>query len=432
MIAAMVNAVTRINNNYNPFLFKNFHLYFLMILTVFFIPQEIYGFFTHGSSTNFLLFSLTCLAMGSFLTSYYLLKRIRWDNLHTKKWINLDHFSCVMTGLYAFIILYTALTAKDIALFAALRGVEVGKLAYIREEFLRTRVGHEIWLRYGYNIMVFAVIPLITTRLFVLKHKLRYPYLLFFIFTLSLTLQKSLSQNAFIPLIILAFNIKNYRMLIGMVCGLISTILLISFLAFGGVHEIKSAHTKSQPIEQTTEIIIKSEKAKINFLKYYVMWIPYETGLVWLDFKEKVLNGKNVNFESFHFLGPLITGKPYFPLENLVFRYQFHSPKDFTGSANVTYFIDAYAKFGAPGVIVASILIAFLTVLVSIHGSLVVKSMFYLSLFYMALNQLSGVLFSGGVGLLIFVMLFSYDKKMPYSAANSITDLDRKMQLAPC
>lgn len=379
-----------------PFQFSNMYLYFLLILTVFYIPQSIYTALTLKSQTSYLFIDLISVSILSYVIFYWLFCKLQFKKIKIKNWIDLDYFSCLMTVIYLGVILYTAMTASDIALFAAFRGESVKNLAYIREDFLRTRVGHEIWLGYAYNIMVFFVVPFILTRLFVLNHKIRYWYLFGFILTLSLTLQKGLSENAFIPLIVLAINRKNFKLMIGMCMGLVLTMGAISFLALGGVEE--------------KETNIKNQEKKVSFLKNHILWNPYETATSWLDYKRIVLKNRNINFEAFHFLG-LITGKPYYPLDNLVFQYQYHSKADYTGSANVTYFIDAYVKFGMIGIITSSCLIAFLTVFVKSLGNTPIKSVFFLSLFYMALNQLSGVLFSGGVWVLLLLILFSRESE---------------------
>ena len=171
-----------------PFLFKNMPLYFILILTFFYLPQEIYGAIATNSPSSHLFLSLLILAILSYLLSYWLFKRNSFENIFLKRdWINLRTFSWFMTALYCAVIVYSVLTAKDIPLFAAFRGEDLTDLAYLREDFLRTRTGNEIWLRYIYTLMVFAVIPFILTRLFVIKHKLRFIYLIFFVFTLSLS-----------------------------------------------------------------------------------------------------------------------------------------------------------------------------------------------------------------------------------------------------
>lgn len=127
-------------------------------------------FLSLGSSlVYFVGYKLLCTAAFSRFFSGFLKVRLKWQAV-----------TMFIFVVYFFVIIYACLTAPGIALVAALKGVPMGELSGLREEFLRTREGWEKGLNYIYSICITSLVPYAIAKMFVVKARFRFAMLFAF------------------------------------------------------------------------------------------------------------------------------------------------------------------------------------------------------------------------------------------------------------
>jgi oligosaccharide repeat unit polymerase len=388
--------------------FKNFFLFPLMVILGFYGIQSIIGylrFMDRYSQKFFTIGLISCL-------SYYLSYRFIFSKLKIQKIINrpsrirlkFSHFALVFLAIYAAVIIYTAYTAKEVALFSAFRGARLEEIAEQREEFLRTRTGWEAALKYINALCTTSIIPYIISTLFYIRQKLRLPILGLFLFALMLTLEKSLVIMALFPLVVLFANQKARKQSMGTTVLLVAVLLAASYLALGGFRW-SSSDTSADEFHLSSDytILPQANTGILGFVVTRIVWIPYITAYDWLRFQDDVLGGKFTNGDSISIVSA-ITGDKYISLERGVFAYEWGQNVEGTGSANTVYFIDAYLNFGILGSILYSMVLAFLVRVILVSDNIPAKAAAFVPLFYLCFNSLTAVLSSGGLGMVLLII----------------------------
>ncbi len=390
--------------------FKNLYLFPLVVIAGFYGAQSLIGYmrFRDEYSQNVLIISVT--ACLTYLFSYKMIfSRIdleRFLNRPDRFRVKFSHFALVFLILYAVLIIYTAMTANEVALFSALRGASLSEIAERREEFLRTRTGWEASLKYIYNICTTSVVPYIVAVLFYIRHKLRTIVLVLFLFVLMLTLEKSLAIMALFPLVVLFANQKSRTRSLGATILLVGVILGASYLALGGMNGgVSEGGGERWHFNADYVLVPETNYSIFGFVANRIAWIPYMTAYDWLRFQNDVLRGDYTMGSSINFVSSLL-GEKHIALERAVFAYEWGQNETNTGSSNTAYFIESYLDFGIVGAIIYSLIFAFLVRIISVSDNIPAKAAAYVPVFYVCSNSLTAVLFSGGLGLILIIMFF--------------------------
>lgn len=422
--------------------FENMHHFPMLVIICLYLPQALYGLYRFGNVHALYLIGLTIVSIATYYLSYRSLFNAhvfdRVVNNRIRVPFSFVSFATVAVAVYSVLMLYSALTAQDIALFAALGGAGIDRIAYAREVFLRTREGWEIALRYLYAIMVSSIMPYVIASLFVLRHRLRYLVLGLFLFSLMLTLEKSLSIIALLPVIIVSVNQRQNRRALGFITLTILCVGLASFLSRGGVTRLMKLSgieppataagsvtpggargaqaATEEPVESLSTVpqgySLFTSNSQVFYIINRIVWIPYITAYDWLRFKAEVLKGGYTLGESIHFVS-WVTGRPHYALEREVFNFQWGQNATGTGSSNTAFFVDAFLNFGLFGTLLYSLLVALVVKIIARSSNVAAKATAYLPLLYLAFNSFSAILFSGGLMfLLAIIMLLPTDRRM--------------------
>lgn len=389
--------------------FKNLPFFHLWVIFFYYFFQSVYGYFVYefdvASEFLFLIVVSCCIyvVVNVLLSDDFISKIV---NRASRISVDIGLFAFVVFGLYVPMICYVAVTTDQIALVQAFQGVSVTELSASRENFLRTRDGWEAFLPYINALFVMALIPYVLASLFCLKHRFRFFYFFVFIFCLSLTLEKSLAILAFLPLIVIVINRGDFRRGLRLLVLFVSFLAVISFLARGGVQDENHVIEK----EDTAATIPDDYKLfncndQMCYLGNRVIWIPYATAIDWLMYRKYVLNDRFVYGASTG-LGSYLLGVKKMELEKDVFAFQWGQNETGTGSSNVVYFIDAYLNFSWFGVVLYSMLVAIIVKFFHVSDNIPLKSVVYVSLFYLAVNSLPPMLSSGGLFVLLMICFF--------------------------
>jgi len=301
-------------------------------------------------------------------------------------------------------MLYTALTAPTIPLLDALRGNGIDVISNGRETFLRTRTGWEVVLNYFFSMYRSILMPFAICWLFYIKNNWRYSSIIIFIMTLLLTLEKSVCVIALIPLFFLFFQIKPKiarRILYVTIILVAST----SFLARGGISSDSSASDLGSVPDKYN--IFKSDN-QFFYVINRIFFIPYATSVDWLKFRDARLGGNELMGRNISVIAS-INGEEKLNIEREVFEYQWGQNESGTGSANTSYFVDAYINWGVLGLLIYNLIIVFIIRLAIQSDIFVLKACTFVPLVFLLFNSLSAMIFSGGLFILIFISLFLYD-----------------------
>jgi len=382
--------------------FNNTGLFPLIGISVFYGAQSIAGIlrFSDRYAVNFLV--IGCVSCLTYYVSYTRVFREsyfrRLVNRPNRIRLRFSYFAILFLVSYTALVIYAAYTVNEVALVAAIRGAGAAELAESREYFLRTRTGWEASLKYFNAICMMSIIPYIMATLFHIRHKLRVPLLCLFLFSLMLTLERSLAVMALFPLVVLFANRKAKTRALGLTLLLVIAIVATTHLARGGLTEGSSGG-----LALSGDYTITSESGIIGYVVDRVVWIPYMTAYDWLRFQNDILGGKYTLGSSISFVSTVL-GTKYIPLEREVFRYQWGQNVTGTGSSNTVYFIDAFLNFGILGSIIYSITLALIVRVISVSDNTPAKAAVYIPLFALAANSLTAVLFSGGLGILLCIV----------------------------
>lgn len=389
--------------------FDNLYLLPIIGVVIFYVVPSVIGVFFGASELAFQLLFLSVLSLLAYYFSYLLFIGSWFSFLCRSVFkfrVEWSFFAFVILFSYFSVIVYAAITAPGIALFEAMRGASVSEVANLREGFLRTREGWERALLYIYTIGLSAFMPLVISQLFIARSRWRYVVLGTFLFSLALTLEKSRSLVALLPLVILFVNSGKTRKAYLVMVWIALFIVLISVLARGGISSDEKPEGDSRLLGVPDEYsLFVGESSQFYYIVNRVLYIPYATAIDWLRYRELILKGENTFGRSISAIA-LITGEERINLEQEIFAFQWEQNESGTGSANTAFYVDAYLNFDYLGVIIYSIILAFCVRVCVCSSNKALVSCLVISLYSVCFNSLSGVLFSGGLGFVLILALF--------------------------
>lgn len=383
------------------------------LLLIIYGPGLIIAYFRIGLISEVCeFFLLMSLSLFTYFIVYRILKKIIRKKLAVVSGFSIIDMSKFFFILYFIFILYVTLTAPAIPLIQSFMGASSSDLSNYRELFLKARTGLEGLLVYINAIFTVAILPFITASLYVVRYKYRHVYLLFFVFTLFLSMEKSLIARALLPLLVLLFNgyvkdkyVTLKRILLFAVMGL----FLVTFLSLGNLTKdetiLISELVESDP-NAARYYIVSNPDNVFMFLFNRIFWIPYMTAIDWLSFFNVVLHRELVMGASSS-LFSFLFGVERINLERLVFEFEWGQNESGTGSANTVYFVDIFLNFGWIGVILANALLACIVRFFVFCDNYVAKASFYVYAYFLVTSTIIGVLFSSGLLVLMTLILFT-------------------------
>jgi hypothetical protein len=368
------------------------------------------AFYRLGNSLEVLEFlAIFAVSVLSYFGFYYLFKIGIKRRPVFSNGLSVIRLSNFLFLLYSIYIAYVVITAPKIPLFLSLQGANSSEISYYRELFFKARIGVDAILVYLNAIFTVALLPFLIASLYILNYKFRHFYLVFFVFTLLLSMEKSLIIRALLPLFVLILNgfvtdkyITFNRILVSLFVGL----FLISFLALGNF-----ASDEAQLLTELAELdpntakyfIVSNPDSVGQFMFNRIFWIPYITAIDWLEFFNVVLDRKFVLGSSSSLLSGLF-GMERINLERLVFEFEWGQNESGTGSSNAVYFIDIFLNFGWIGVLLSNATLAYVVRFFEMSGNNAAKSSFFVYAYFICTSTLLGVLFSSGLLILMFVI----------------------------
>jgi hypothetical protein len=389
--------------------FRNIYLLPILAIALFYVVPAFLGIVIGENSYAFELFFLSVISVFIYFFSYKVFCG-RWftalyDSI-LKIRVGLDFFSWIILAVYFVVIFYACLTAPDIALFAAIKGVSLTDISGLREEFLRTREGWERGLLYIYAICVSSLVPLVIAQMFVAKSKWRFYILFAFLFSLALTLEKGRALVAMLPLIVIFVNLGNRKKAYIIAFLLVVLISIVSLVARGGLASSEN-EGDSNPLSGVPDEynLFAGETSQFYYIVNRVWYIPYATAIDWLRYRVIKLDDESTEGKSISAVAWL-TGEDRISLEQDVFTFQWGQNETGTGTANTVYYVDAYLTFGYLGVFLYSFLLAFCVRVCVCSRNKALIACLAISVYYVCFNSLSAVLFSGGLGFIFLLALF--------------------------
>lgn len=374
----------------------------------FYILPAVISYFINGDN-----YSFEMMIISSVSVLFYMLVLVsNFDRLlfpfKTGKFnLNLTPLSKGIVITYSILMLYAALTAPTIPLLDALKGSGIDTISNGRETFLRTRTGWEVVLNYFFSMYRSVLMPFAVCWLFYIKDKWRFYSVIVFLFTLLLTLEKSVCVIALIPLFFLFFQIKPKiarRILYITIILVAST----SFLARGGISTESSTGDLGSVPEKYN--IFKSDN-QFFYVINRIFFIPYATSVDWLKYRDSKLNGNELMGRNISIIASMNDEKKL-NIEREVFEFQWGQNESGTGSANTSYFVDSYINWGVLGLLIYNLIIVFIIRHAIQSDIFVVKACTFVPLVFLLFNSLTAMIFSGGLFILIFISLFLYDRSL--------------------
>lgn len=203
-------------------------------IVVLYLPQAFVGIIYYGEEPALTLLISIVLSLFFYYLAYYLfffLVASRIKNLYLP--VNFSSLFTFISFTYAVLIIYTSITAPSIALVDAILGKTPLEIAAAREYFIKARDEVFQTLNYFYVTYTKTLMPFLTVYVFYRKYKFRRVFLILFLFSLWLTLEKSLAVSAMLPLLGLFLLQKDmYRARLAL-STLLFFIVINSFLARG-------------------------------------------------------------------------------------------------------------------------------------------------------------------------------------------------------
>lgn len=389
--------------------FNRLQYFPLWIIVGYYLPQSILGFFEYETDYVLKFLIITLVSCGSYIFFYkyiYRTKQIHKIVNRSSRWlIDVSKVTYFVFGFYFVLVAYSATTAEQIALFEVFKGVGITDLAKSREMFLRTREGWEVIIQYVNAVFIMALIPYCIASLFYIRHKFRFHFLTFFLLCLALTLEKSVAVMAFIPIIVLNVNSTTGKNSFHWILVLVLFISATSFLARGGLQGEANLNSGSESAASMPESyqLVKCD-GQICYLMNRIAWIPYATAIDWLKYQDVELNGGYALGQSIGLIAAAV-GVQKTNLEREVFAFQWGQNETETGSSNTVYFIDAFVNFSWLGVILYAAIVALIVKILAVSDNVPIKCTAYVSLFYLGVNSLPPMLFSGGLIVIVIIAL---------------------------
>ncbi|MGB6213675.1 hypothetical protein [Pseudomonas mandelii] len=425
-------------NNYKTLIASLFLPSILPVgITIFYTFPALMSYFKSGDPH-----ALTVLMLSVACTILYILFWISKIDLlvfnfayaFKKRSVELSGLALWICSFYILLITYTSYTAPSIPLIDAIRGMNIDTIAGGRETFLRSRIGFEVSLNYMYSMFRSFLMPFAVCILYHEHSKLRHIALAIFLLSLILTLEKSLSILALLPLFYLFFQKQDYKRAVVLVLLTFTSVGLTSYLARGGAEAPDKTSITYEPEKNPTEknvepkiIIAKSaadsqsmatlpEKynmfsgnSQVEYILNRVLYIPYMTAHEWIRYKHEVMNDGYTLGRSISLVAILL-GEKKINLERDVFTFQWGQNNTATGSANTAYFIDAYLNFGTAGCLLYTFTIVCILRLTTKSNIATLQACIFVPMIFLLFNSLTAMIFSGGLFLLILLALFFSQK----------------------
>jgi len=347
---------------------------------------------------------------------------------YKKKSVGMRRVALWISGSYFMLMVYVSYTAPSIPLFDSINGLDVQAVAEGRETFLRARVGFEVVLNYLYSMSRSFLMPFAVCILYQGNSRLRHVVLLSFLLSLMLTLEKSLSVLALLPLFYYFAQKRNYKMAAIVFFLTIAAIGTTSFLARGGLADYprtpgayaqtgagdesrkyhKSARQSALAVPDKYNMF--SGNSQIEYVLNRVFYIPYITAHEWLRYQHEILSGEFTLGRSISVVAAIL-GEKKIHLEKEVFAFQWGQNETATGSANTAYFIDAYLNFGFIGCFLYTFVIVCILRAAIMSDIAILEACIFVPLIFLLFNSLTAMIFSGGLFFLVIVALFVSEKK---------------------
>jgi hypothetical protein len=248
--------------------FSGLNLFFVTILFILYFPQALIAALLFPTDQTIQLFNVLCFALFSFVIFIFFFKKTSFSKIRTIKIrINMKILVTFLIGTYFLVMLYSGITAPKIALLASLTGSGSGEIASAREALFRSRTGGEVFLLYIYAIFAKTIMPLCILWLFYSNHKFKLFVSALYLFTLLLSLEKSLPIFLFLPLIIYFYNEKDFKNFRYSFVGLILFLLLTIILSKSGTSDITSIF--KMPYGKSENFVHQIAQTRGNTIKQY-------------------------------------------------------------------------------------------------------------------------------------------------------------------
>lgn len=410
----------------------------VLLMLVIYLPAAIYGIYFFKD-----IYSVTFVGLlAIFVMIYYWLyprlptgifgcraQRFFWRIGDQLNWT-------VMAGLaiagYVSTIVIASLTVDFTPLGAALHGGSNIDIADARASFLANRTGVESLLRYSAVILGRAVMPFLVVYAYWTKNRYRHLMLIGLLLCYFVFLEKALPIFLFLPLVLLNLNKKLFSLAAINLLLLCTTIVMLGFLASGGLHDAnknlivqKKEHVtdESSPTVVTKNVMKLDREGHLHHfypvykafrnlnqdgIKYKViillnraLWIPYVTAYDWLIFQDVELKGELTYGRSIGILSWLI-GEPKLQIERMVYKYQGLGGD---GAANTVFLVDAKIAFGWLGVLLYCILLTLIAKVILSSNNEPAKIASVTSFFTVCLSPLTASILSGGLFFYILICL---------------------------
>jgi hypothetical protein len=405
----------------NKFLKKIFNINSIyltipLLLIIIYGPGVIMAFNNLGPTREVIEFlAIFVLSLFVYFITHYFIKHLNNRKLVINKGVSVVRLAQITFFLYFLYIVYVVITAPKIPLVQAFLGASSTDLAFYREMFFKARTGFDSILVYINAIFTVAILPFLLASLYIIKYKYRHLYLIFFIGTLLLSMEKSLIARALLPLIILVINgivIEKYLSLKKILIILIVGLVGITFLSLGNFSNSQSIVLKDViDVDPATAkyFIVSNPDNAFMFLLNRIFWIPYITAIDWLLYFNQVLHEKVVMGASSSLISGAF-GLERVNLERLVFEFEWGQNDSGTGSSNTVYFIDIFLNFGWMGVIFSNMILAGIVSFFEFCNNNAAKATFFVYAYFIVTSSLIAVIFSSGLLFLMFLMLIVKNK----------------------
>ncbi|MDY7561397.1 hypothetical protein QN366_02425 [Pseudomonas sp. CCC3.2] len=391
-------------------MFKNIYLLPVLAIVTFYIIPSFLGVLYGKRPLAAQLLELSSASVVTYLLFYKILSGFWFSSLYNstpKIKVETGIFTWLILIIYFSVVVYACFTAPQIALVAAIKGGTLSELSGLREEFLRTREGWERILLYIYAIGISSLVPLVIAQMFLKKSKFKFLILGLFLLSLALTLEKGRALVAMLPLVVLFVNSGNRKKAYGIIFCLAAMIALVSVVARGALTSDEQSNDPGPMAGVPDEYnLFVGETSQFYYIVNRVWYIPYVTAIDWLSYKKEILKDETISGKSIAALAWLL-GEEKINLEQEVFSFEWGQNDTGTGSANTVYYVDAYLNFGYLGVLIYSMLFAYIVRVCVLSKNRALMACLAISVYYVCFHSLSAVLFSGGLGFLFaFALLF--------------------------
>ncbi|MES2560304.1 MAG: O-antigen polymerase [Bacteroidota bacterium] len=288
-------------------------------------------------------------------------------------------------------------TAPNIPLIESLKGATEEELSIHRESFLKGRTGWESSLGYLIESINGAFLPFLIAYSFLINHKYKNIFALFFLLYCISFLAKSYFLRLAIPLFFVYFSKADNKPLYILKGGAVIAGMIFLMYSFAG----------SKGLEVTNDEVFFSTLYLPQSMLEGIMWrsfvIPVMVAVDALilftgDLKSNFMMGDTSSFIAF------IKGSERINFERMVYQSQFGGSE--TGNANSYYVIEAYVNFGLTGVMLFSFMIGRIMRFLIRKENVALTAMIPMFLLNLFSTGLISLLLSGGYLAFILFLMF--------------------------